>query len=322
VVATLLALRKCPREHFKAINAETISIFRRMRVFYLFLFFRLNLADECDTSCADRAACDAKADAFPHGFVLNQNEGTYLVDRPNKELKAKCAVGSSVYESSHAIRTLMIDQPILDKKIVTGSFATHCFNATVSGTCPLFHALDNSEFHDCYVECNNSEPAIEIKGRNVIINNVNVAPNKFLARAIDNYYIDIGNVQISNSHGVIVFGNVGGTSLIQVACRENETFDTLVVTQRTANALQPTKCSQLSLDAVLSPLGVQYEIDYLYRNAEVNPKNEMMRWGLFLYGLLLVVLLLYTFVTREAQIRKIILGFKFFEIRTALDAFS
>ena len=156
----------------------------------------------------------------------------------------------------------------------------------------------------------------------MIINNVNVPENKFLARAVDNYYIDVGNIEVVNSHGVLVFGNVGGDSTIKVACRENETFETLIVTQRSANALQPTTCSQLSLDAVLSPLGVQYEIDYLYRNAEVNPKNEMMRWGLLLYGVLLLALFLYTFVTREAQIRKIVLGFKFYEIRTALDAFS
>ena len=190
------------------------------------LFLVKNIvADDCATTCPDQASCDAKAEHFPHGFVLNEQQGpAYLVDRPGKELVAKCAVGSSVYEKTHSIRTLMIDQSEIPEKIVTGSFATNCFNITVTGVCPLFHALDFSEFYNCNIECNNSEPAIEIKGRNVVINNVNVPENKFLARAIDNYYIDVGNIEVVNSHGVLVFGNVGGESTITVTCRENETF--------------------------------------------------------------------------------------------------
>ena len=225
-------------------------------------------------------------------------------------------------QKSHSIQTLFIDQEEIAKKIVTGSFRTHCPNGTVKGVCPLFHALDNSIFSDCNLECtNDDQPAIEIKGKNVKITNVNVPLNKFLARAIDNYHIDVGNLDVVNSQGTLVFANIGAESTVIVDCLPQKTFDTLVVTQRTGNVVTTT-CSQVSLDSILSPLGTQYEIDYLFRNAEVNPENQIFRWGLVLYGIILGVLLLYTFITREAQIRKLVLGFKFFEIKTALDAFS
>ena len=245
----------------------------------------------------------------------------------SRQKVSKCDVASSIYDvETHFLgphNHLIIDENRRKSQIITHSFTTHGLkNKTLRGPCPLFHALDNSKFQDLNLICTNANmPAIEIKGKNVQLLNVNVPENHFLARAIDNYHLEVGDLVIENSRGVVVFANIA-SGTITVRCEPNKQFDTLVVTQRVGSNLGSTSCSYVSLDAVLSPLGTQYEIDYLYRNAEVTPYNQFFRWGLILYGTILIALILYTFITREKEIRLIIMGARYDKIMTVLNLFD
>ena len=75
---------------------------------------------------------------------------------------------------------------------------------------PAFQARDNSKFFDMELTCTNpGEPAIEIRGKNVVIQNVKVPRNHLLVRAIDDYHIDVGTLSVSGSTGTAVFANIG-----------------------------------------------------------------------------------------------------------------
>ena len=292
----------------------------------LFVLFPYRGVSEtnCSLSCKNTAECEKKAADFPAGTRLEPADSSPALFVSHDKSVARCGVKSSVYQKNHYIHHLIVDEPVIDSPIVVSGFSAHGGdNSSVKGPCPLFHLLDNAVLKNLNLEClNTGEPAIEIKGKNIVIENVSVPVNKFLARAIDNYHLDVGELNIALSTGTLVFANIAPGSTITVNCADERTFDTLVVTQRTGTALQPTSCSTVSLDAVLSPLGTQYEIDYLYRNAEIDPENELFRWGVFLYTLVVIAIFLYTVVTREAELRLVILGSRFYKIKTAIDAFS
>ena len=169
------------------------------------------------------------------------------------------------------------------ESVIVRDFSVHggTKNNSVSGVCPLFLARDNSKFFDLELSCTNpGEPAIEIKGKNVVIQNVIVPRYQFLVRAIDDYHIDVGTLSVSGSTGTAVFANIG-TGSVTVECTDDNRYDSLVVIQRANNFVDPGSCPVVSLDTILNPLGTQYEIDYINRNAEVTPLQEAVRWGLF-----------------------------------------
>ena len=208
--------------------------------------------------------------------------------------------------------------------VIVRDFSVHggTKNSTVSGVCPLFQARDNSKFFDMELTCTNpGEPAIEIRGKNVVIQNVKVPRNQFLVRAIDDYHIDVGTLSVSGSTGTAVFANIGSGS-VTVECTDDNRFDSLVVIQRANNFVDPGSCPVVSLDAILNPLGTQYEIDYINRNAEVTPLQEIFRWGLFALVGLFVALFLYTIVSREKQLREMITGAEYFRIKKVLATFD
>ena len=141
-----------------------------------------------------------------------------------------------------------------------------------------------------------------------------------MVRAIDDYHIDVGTLSVSGSTGTAVFANIGSGS-VTVECTDDNWFDRSW-SYSANNFVDPGSCPVVSLDAILNPLGTQYEIDYINRNAEVTPLQEIFRWGLFALVGLFVALFLYTIVSREKQLREMITGAEYFRIKKVLATFD
>ena len=257
----------------------------------------------CDGNCSSAVNITKCKEYYPHGFTVDVNGATHSIDHGNHV--AQCGSTLSSYTNRHKVSLMVADAPpsFVSSPIIVRDFQVHGINARVlTGACPMFTDHGGGTYVNLFINCTNTDqPAIEIKGKNVKIFNVNVTENGFLVRAIDDYHIDVGDLRIENSFGTIVLGNIASGN-VNVVCTEAEKFFTLVVAQRTQNFVT-TNCPLLSLDSVIDPLGTQYEIDYNYRNAEVNPYNQIFRWGVFLLLGIAVVLLLYTLITREQQLQ-------------------
>ncbi len=280
------------------------------------VFAILSLGIDCSGVCSAGESEEACASRYPLGYpglqVSDENQPSSHV--------AACGVHSDGATPEVFTDTLVVGETLYQTHIVKGA-SILMEKSNTSGACPLFLARDNAVFENLVLSCTNDAPAIEIKGKNVRISNVSTDEDKILARAIDPYHLDVGDLSITDSVGIIVLGNIAGET-VQVSCEPDAVQKTLVVIQRVGKTVTVTNCEELNLDAVINPLGTQYEIDYLHRNAEVNTTQALIRGGLLLLAGLVIALFLYTFITREKEINMIIKGKAFYDIVTTLETFN
>lgn len=209
--------------------------------------------------------------------------------------------------------------------------ALHVENTVVAGnnntlrnvTCPVLKVRSGT-VRDLAIDCNNDEPAIVldlVPTLAVTLNNVRVAGLRTLLSGVHPTGVKIASLTISNgSTGTVVLANLNPTGKITAVCRQKS--DILVVAKQIASSLAVTTCSEVTLEDIVGILGTQYEMDYLYRNAELDPIDHLYRIGLTVLAGSVGVAFAWTVGTNGKALRELMLQHKIEETKEILTYFK